>query len=103
MHILSDTCGCTPSQKENTPHKIHNPDNFQLTPPAHFPYQTTQSTNKARLQALLQERILFLDGAMGTEIQNYKLAEADYRGKRFADFAYDVKGNNDLSSITWLL
>ncbi|MCP3896490.1 homocysteine S-methyltransferase family protein, partial [Moraxella sp.] len=55
---------------------------------------------KARLQALLRERILFLDGAMGTEIQNYKLAEADYRGTRFANIDNDVKGNNDLLVLT---
>ena len=53
----------------------------------------------ARLQALqhaLRERILILDGGMGTMIQSYKLEEADYRGKRFADWPSDVKGNNDL-------
>ena len=45
---------------------------------------------------LLQKRILVLDGAMGTMIQRYKLEEADYRGERFKDFPYDLKGNNDL-------
>ena len=57
----------------------------------------TNST--ARLQALqqaLKERILILDGGMGTMIQSYKLEEADYRGERFADWPSDVKGNNDL-------
>ena len=57
-------------------------------------------TNRtARLQALqqaLKERILILDGGMGTMIQSYKLEEADYRGERFADWPQDVKGNNDL-------
>ena len=48
----------------------------------------------------IQERILVLDGAMGTMIQSYKLKEADYRGKRFADFHQDLIGNNDLLSIT---
>jgi 5-methyltetrahydrofolate--homocysteine methyltransferase len=52
------------------------------------------------LQTLLSQRILILDGAMGTMIQSYKLEEADYRGERFADFAYDVKGNNDLLCLT---
>nr|WP_252728244.1 homocysteine S-methyltransferase family protein [Alteromonas sp. C1M14] len=42
------------------------------------------------------QRILILDGAMGTEIQNHKLEEADYRGEQFADWHCDVKGNNDL-------
>lgn len=83
-----------------TSHKPHDPANFQLTPPANFPYQDRQATNKARLADLLKQRILFLDGAMGTEIQNYKLIEADYRGERFANFGRDVKGNNDLLVLT---
>ncbi|MBY0268804.1 MAG: methionine synthase [Burkholderiales bacterium] len=53
-----------------------------------------------QLPALLSQRILILDGAMGTMIQNYKLDEAAYRGKRFRDFAHDVKGNNDLLTLT---
>jgi len=48
----------------------------------------------------LAERILFLDGAMGTMIQTYKLEEKDYRGERFADWPKDLKGNNDLLSLT---
>ncbi|MFH1816884.1 MAG: methionine synthase [Pseudomonadota bacterium] len=54
----------------------------------------------ALLHSLLAQRILVLDGAMGTMIQSYKLSEADYRGTRFADFAHDLKGNNDLLSLT---
>ncbi|MGY6274112.1 methionine synthase [Methylomonas sp. MgM2] len=53
-----------------------------------------------RLKQQLQQRILFLDGAMGTMIQSYKLGEKDYRGERFADWATDLKGNNDLLSLT---
>ncbi|MDW8296568.1 MAG: methionine synthase [Raineya sp.] len=49
---------------------------------------------------ILKERILVLDGAMGTMIQQYKLTEADYRGERFKDFPHDLKGNNDLLSLT---
>jgi 5-methyltetrahydrofolate--homocysteine methyltransferase len=52
------------------------------------------------IRELLKERILIIDGAMGTMIQRYKLAEADYRGDRFKDWHCDVKGNNDLLSIT---
>ncbi|MHB8759862.1 MAG: methionine synthase, partial [Thiobacillus sp.] len=52
------------------------------------------------LHTLLTRRILVLDGAMGTMIQSYKLGEADYRGARFADFAHDLKGNNDLLCLT---
>ena len=48
----------------------------------------------------LKQRILILDGAMGTMIQQYKLDEADYRGTRFADWASDLKGNNDLLVLT---
>ena len=46
------------------------------------------------------ERILIIDGAMGTMIQRYKLEEADYRGERFKDYHMDVKGNNDLLNLT---
>ena len=49
---------------------------------------------------LLQQRILVIDGAMGTMIQRHKLTEADFRAQRFADWPKDVKGNNDLLSIT---
>ena len=49
---------------------------------------------------LLEERILIIDGAMGTMIQQYKLNEADYRGQRFKDWPSDLKGNNDLLSLT---
>ena len=48
----------------------------------------------------LEKRILIIDGAMGTMIQRYKLTEADYRGSRFKDWASDIKGNNDLLSLT---
>jgi 5-methyltetrahydrofolate--homocysteine methyltransferase len=54
----------------------------------------------AQLLSLLQQRILILDGAMGTMIQRHKLTEADYRGERCADWPTDLKGNNDLLSIT---
>ncbi len=53
-----------------------------------------------QLQDILKKRILILDGAMGTMIQRHKLSEADYRGERFADYHMDIKGNNDLLSIT---
>ncbi|PCI21422.1 MAG: methionine synthase, partial [Piscirickettsiaceae bacterium] len=52
------------------------------------------------LKALLQQRIMLLDGAMGTMIQSYNFSESDYRGERFADWPSDVKGNNDLLSLT---
>ncbi len=52
------------------------------------------------IENLLKERILILDGAMGTVIQEYKLTEADYRGDRFKDFQRDVRGNNELLNLT---
>ncbi len=52
------------------------------------------------LKQQLSQRILFLDGAMGTMIQGYKLEEKDFRGERFAQWEVDLKGNNDLLSIT---
>ncbi len=52
------------------------------------------------IRAELNKRILIIDGAMGTMIQRHKLEEADYRGERFKDWHTDVKGNNDLLSIT---
>src|SRR2546426_10884645 len=53
------------------------------------------------LEALLRERIVVLDGAMGTMVQRYKLAEADYRGKRFKDWkGKDLKGSLELVLLT---
>ncbi|MFC2133426.1 methionine synthase [Bacteroidota bacterium] len=53
-----------------------------------------------KLKKILNERIMVLDGAMGTMIQRYKLTEADYRGEQFKDHPVDLKGNNDLLSLT---
>jgi 5-methyltetrahydrofolate--homocysteine methyltransferase len=53
-----------------------------------------------KLQDLARERILVLDGAMGTMIQQLKLEEADFRGERFADWSHDLRGNNDLLILT---
>jgi len=61
---------------------------------------TGRNDRTAELQALLVRRILQLDGAMGTMIQSYRLDEAGYRGKRFADWSSDLKGNNDLLVLT---
>ena len=59
-----------------------------------------QPDRTAELSALLARRILVLDGAMGTMIQQYNLTEADYRGARFAEHDRDLKGNNDLLLLT---
>ena len=77
-----------------------NPNDFILMPPAVFPYKDQQLTARARITEQMAARILMLDGAMGTHIQNYKLEEADYRGERFADIKQDVRGNNDLLVLT---
>lgn len=56
--------------------------------------------NTAALYKALNERILVLDGAMGTMLQRYKFSEEDYRGEQFKDWEYSLKGNNDLLSLT---
>jgi 5-methyltetrahydrofolate--homocysteine methyltransferase len=59
-----------------------------------------QPDRTAELAALLEKRILLLDGAMGTMIQGYRLGEAEYRGARFVGHSHDVKGDNDLLVLT---
>jgi 5-methyltetrahydrofolate--homocysteine methyltransferase len=61
---------------------------------------STRPTRIAALQAALKQRILVLDGAMGTMIQRHVLTEAQYRGERFRDSAKDLRGNNDLLNLT---
>jgi 5-methyltetrahydrofolate--homocysteine methyltransferase len=62
--------------------------------------KTPAYTRAQALPEILKNRIAILDGAMGTMIQRFKLSEADYRGERFKDFPKDVKGNNELLSLT---
>jgi 5-methyltetrahydrofolate--homocysteine methyltransferase len=64
----------------------------------HTPKEMT--TTKEKLDAILKERIMIIDGAMGTMIQRYRLSESDFRGERFVNHPKDVKGNNDLLCIT---
>lgn len=61
---------------------------------------TPAYTRAAALPGILAQRIVILDGAMGTMIQRYKLGEADFRGERFKDHTKDLKGNNDLLQLT---
>ena len=63
-------------------------------------FRMTETPKTQLLKDLLKERILVLDGAMGTMIQRYKLSEKDFRGERFKEHPKDLKGNNDLLSIT---
>ena len=60
----------------------------------------TRADRLTALRAALDDRILVIDGAMGTSIQQYRLDEADFRGERFVDHAKSLKGNNDLLSLT---
>ncbi|QSX34400.1 methionine synthase [Shewanella avicenniae] len=62
--------------------------------------KTPSAPIQQQLESALSQRILIIDGAMGTMIQGYKLEEADYRGERFKDWHCDVKGNNDLLVLT---
>ena len=61
---------------------------------------SSHAERTALIKQALKERILILDGAMGTMIQGYKLKEEDYRGERFADYHRDIAGNNDLLTLT---
>ena len=75
----------------------------QLPPvPAYSAWQdpVAKSAAFAPLEALMQERIIYIDGAMGTMIQRYKLEEEDFRGERFANHSHELKGNNDLLVLT---
>jgi len=72
----------------------HNGDIMTL------PSKAPVYTRAQALPEILKTRIAILDGAMGTMIQRFKLTEADYRGERFKDFPKDVKGNNELLSLT---
>jgi 5-methyltetrahydrofolate--homocysteine methyltransferase len=65
---------------------------------AHLPWLNPQRVRA--LHAALSQRILVIDGAMGTMVQGYRLEEADYRGTRFAQHEHDLKGNNDLLVLT---
>jgi 5-methyltetrahydrofolate--homocysteine methyltransferase len=62
--------------------------------------QTMQPDRSAELRRLLAQRLLILDGAMGTMVQRHGLTEADYRGERFREHGHDLKGNNDLLVLT---
>ncbi len=90
----------TSQASSQTDNSAPSADGFVLTPPAVFPYKKQQLTARVRITEQMKSRILMLDGAMGTQIQTYKLEEADYRGERFADIKQDVRGNNDLLVLT---
>jgi 5-methyltetrahydrofolate--homocysteine methyltransferase len=62
--------------------------------------ETERRSRIERLKKILEERIVFLDGAMGTMIQQHRLDEGGYRGDRFRDHGHDLKGNNDILTLT---
>ncbi len=62
--------------------------------------ETERRTRIERLKGMLEERIVFLDGAMGTMIQQHGLDERGYRGERFKNHGRDLKGNNDILTLT---
>ena len=64
------------------------------------PFAVAQADAAATLSTLIRDRILVIDGAMGTMIQGYKLSENDYRGERFKTWPHELKGNNDLLVLT---
>lgn len=64
------------------------------------PYPPRASDSTEALRQVFASRVVMLDGAMGSMIQGYKLSEADFRGERFQNHPHDLKGNNDLLSIT---
>lgn len=94
------TSSHSPSTDTPADSTSYNPSDFVLTAPKVFPFKDKQLSVRERIIEQLTQRILMLDGAMGTQIQTYKLQEADYRGERFADFEQDVQGNNDLLVLT---
>jgi 5-methyltetrahydrofolate--homocysteine methyltransferase len=72
----------------------------QSAPPLPTPTGLTREARLALLEPLLAQRILVLDGAMGTMIQSYQLEEKDYRGERFANWPRELRGHNDLLTLT---
>lgn len=73
---------------------------LDFTAPIAAPNPEERHARLAQLKTLLTERVVVLDGAMGTMIQNLNLTEDDFRGERFAQFHTDIKGNNDLLVLT---
>src|SRR5690606_41147752 len=87
-----ELCSCTIAFVSSPVRLCYHARTFVTPSLPGFP-MSDRSTRLSLLQQALKERILILDGGMGTMIQSYKLDEADYRGERFADWPQDVKGN----------
>jgi len=99
-HAHDHSCAAHPGG--HGPHGARRADGPLPIPPAKSPLAPAamRPDRTDELRALLERRILVLDGAMGTMIQGYRLNEAEYRGERFADWPHDLKGNNDLLTLT---
>src|SRR5207248_8229508 len=82
------------------PRRSPGPRRASKMPDNRPPSSVLRPPQWSALDHALQNRILILDGAMGTMIQRYKLSEADFRGERFRDHAKDLRGNNDLLILT---
>jgi 5-methyltetrahydrofolate--homocysteine methyltransferase len=97
-------CGCGPAAA-TAPHALDRPAARAPTGDARAsaaPYEIkpvderARETRLRRLRELIEQRIVVLDGAMGTMIQRHRLDEAGYRGERFARYGRDIRGNNDV-------
>src|SRR5690606_33788635 len=78
--------------------RLHSSSGKRVSHPS-LPYPLSSYTRGADFVRLLASRMLILDGAMGTMIQQHKLTELDFRGERFAEHFKDVKGDNELLSL----
>ena len=96
-----DHCSPQPPARMLDPSKENAASRVAAAPFAVTPIDETERRNRIeRLKKLLEERIVFLDGAMGTMIQQHQLDERGYRGERFRNHGRDLKGNNDILSLT---
>ena len=93
------TCSHAAGYNENTSPVVSlNLDAGPASPESMPPAPSTDCTDQ--LIKIMNEKIMMLDGAMGTMIQEHELSEDDFRGTRFADWSQDLKGNNDLLTLT---
>src|SRR5688500_9475473 len=89
-----------PNAERRTPNAEHRPFDAAQGRPEAPEGRTPARSAVERLPALLDERILILDGAMGTMIQRHQLSDADFRGERLKDHPKDQKGNSDILVLT---
>merc|ERR1719253_2546122 len=93
----------SPKQNVSTVDKIAPKPASELAPvPKYAPYVDPVKETKAfaQINKIMKERVMVIDGAMGTAVQKYKLSEEDFRGERYKNHSHDLKGNNDILVIT---